>query len=93
MNFVIPKNYKVRIKILGLFDYSTAIFNIILLSFLILATNIIFHNLKLQIFIVISIYFPFFLLSIFSFNQESFISVLYYIIKFIVNPKYILYDK
>ncbi len=93
MNFIIPRNYKLNIKLFGLFDYSTAILDLIILILLICLSNIIFNSIKLKVFIVIAIFFPIFLLSIFSFNQESFISVLHYIIKFIVNPKYILYDK
>ena len=68
MNFIIPQNFNFKNKFLGLIDYPTLIFIIIL-------------------------FFPIFLLSLFSFNNESFIYVLFYIIKYYCSPRlYILND-
>lgn len=93
MFFIIPKNYNLKPKLLGLFDYSTAILNIIIFFAIILFSNLIFSSIKIKLFIVITFYFPFFLFSLVGFNHESFIYVLYYIIKFIYNRKFYLYNK
>ena len=94
MFFIIPKNYNLKPKLLGLFDYSTAILNIIIFFAIILFSNLYNPNIiKIKLFIVITFYFPFFLFSLVGFNHESFIYVLYYIIKFIYNRKFYLYNK
>lgn len=93
MLFIIPKNYKLKTKLLGLFDYSTAIFNIVIFILLFLLSNLIFNNIKIKIFIIITFYFPIFLFSLIGFNHESFIYVFYYIIKFLFNRKFYLYNK
>lgn len=93
MKFIIPKNYKLNTKLFGILDYSTAIFNLLIFILLFFILNIFIKNLKLKIFIIIITYFPIFLLSISFFYDESFIFVLYYILKFILSKKIILYTK
>ena len=45
MKFIFPQNYKFNNKILGVFDYSTAIINIVWYVFVYIIINFIFNNL------------------------------------------------
>ena len=58
MFFIIPKNYNLKPKLLGLFDYSTAVLNIIifLITFFLLYFLII---LKLKYFLLLPFIFQF----------------------------------
>ena len=49
MKFIFPQNYKFNNKILGVFDYSTAIINIVWYVFVYIIINFIFNNLKIKI--------------------------------------------
>ena len=51
MKFIFPQNYKFNNKILGVFDYSTAIINIVWYVFVYIIINFIFNNLKIKIFV------------------------------------------
>ena len=82
MNFIIPQNFNFKNKFLGLIDYPTLILDFIYLIFLNSLLNIFIHDLLVKLIFIIILFFPIFLLSLFSFNNESFIYVLFYIIKF-----------
>lgn len=91
LNFIIPRNYNFKNKILGIIDYPTAIINVILLFFIYKLSCLFFNNLFNRLIIVILFYFPFLLLSIFSYSNESFIFTFYYIFLYLINPKLYLY--
>ncbi len=93
MFFIIPKNYNLKPKLLGLFDYSTAVLNIIIFLITFFLLNLFFNNIKIKIFLIITLYFPIFLFSLIGFNHESFIYVIFYIVKFVYNRKFYLYIK
>lgn len=93
MIFIIPKNFKLKTKLLGLFDYTTAIFNFLSFLLILFLCNLFAFNINIKIFIVITFYFPIFLFSLLGFNHESFIYVIFYIIKFIFNRKFYLFNK
>ena len=93
MTFIFPKNYTFKSKLLGLFDYSTAIFNLLFFILVFILSNLIFSNIKIKIFIIISLYFPVFLFSIVGFNHENILYILMCIIKFIFKRKFYLYNK
>ena len=85
MNFIVPQNFNFKNKFLGLIDYPTLILNSIL--------NIFVHDLLVKLIFIIILFLPIFLISLFSFNNESFIYVLFYIIKYYFSPRlYILND-
>ena len=93
MNFIIPQNFNFKNKFLGLIDYPTLILDFIYLIFLNSLLNIFIHDLLVKLIFIIILFFPIFLLSLFSFNNESFIYVLFYIIKYYFSPRlYILND-
>ena len=93
IKFIIPQNYKFKNKILGLIDYSTAIINLIwaLLVFFIL--KLLITSISVKIFIFSLLVFPIFLLSIISFNNETPIYVLKYLINYFKRPKVYLFYK
>ena len=93
MKFIIPQNYIFKNKLFGFMDYSTAIFNVVwaLLVFLILKIFPFSLNIKIGAFIML--YFPLLIFSFFGFNNENFLYVLSYIIKFLINSKVYFYGK
>jgi len=93
MKFIIPQNYNFKNKILGIIDYSTALFNIFWYANIFIFLNILFNNLNIKIFLFISLCFPLTLFSIIGLNGEPFVYVFKYIIKYIFRPKLYLYKK
>ena len=91
MNFIFPKNYSFRPKLLGLLDYTTAIFLVIWGAFLFCILNLIFTQTSIKIFLFITLFFPFFLFCFLGFNHENVLYVLFYIFKFIKSQKIYLY--
>ena len=93
MNFIIPQNYKFNTKILGLIDSQTAVLNAIWSGLVFLIINFIFKSLNIKIFLFIILCFPVLVFSIVGINGENVISVINYIIKFLLRPKLLLYSK
>ncbi len=93
MNFIFPKNYNFKPKLLGIIEYSTAILDAIIAVFLYFCVNFLFKNINTKIYIFIIIYLPILLISILGINRESFISVFKYIFKFFKNQNVYLYSK
>jgi len=93
MKFIIPQNYNFKNKLLGIIDYTTAIFNITWYIIVFVILNILFRDWNIKIFLLISLCFPLTLFSIAGFNGEPITYVLKYVIKYIVRPKLYLYKK
>lgn len=93
MKFIFPQNYKFNTKILGIIDYQTAILNLIWGGVVYIILNLIFINLNIKIFLFIIMVFPLLIFSIVGINGENLISVIIYIIKFIIKPKLLFYSK
>jgi len=93
MKFIFPKNYDFKIKLFGVFDYSTIIINIIYDLLIFCFCNLFINNINIKIFIFISLCFPIFILSIVGLNNENIFSVLIYILKYFLKPKLYLYNK
>lgn len=93
MNFIIPRNYKFKNKILGIIDYPTALFNLIWNALLYFLLKNIIVSLTIKIFIFSTLSFPILLLTIISFNNESPIYTIKYIIRFLIKPKIYLFKK
>jgi len=91
MKFIIPKNYNYHTKLLGIFDYPTAIFNIVFLLLLWFFFGIFIHSLTWHLSFVFIFYIPIFLISISNAYYESPVFQIYYILKFIIRPKLYLY--
>jgi len=93
MKFIFPKNYDFKPKLFGVFDYLTVIINIIFDLFIFSICNLLFSDLYIKIFIIISLCFPILILSIVGLNNENVFCVLLYILKYFVRPKLYLYNK
>lgn len=93
MKFIFPKNYDFKSKLFGVFDYFTIIVNIIYFLFIFSICNLILNNIYIKTFVIISLCFPIFLLSIFGLNNENVFLVLIYILKYFLKPKIYLYNK
>ena len=93
MNFVFPKNYNFKPKLLGIIDYSTAIIDSILGIILYFIINLFVSSLSLKLSIFITLFLPLLLISIVGIQHESFVSVFYYMFKFVKNQNVYLYKK
>ena len=93
MKFIIPQNYNFKNKILGIFDYSTIIFNIVWYSIIFIILHLLIKDWNVKIFLLISLCFPITIFSIVGFNGESIVYVLKYVIKYFLKPKLYLYKK
>lgn len=91
MKFIFPKNYNFKNKILGIIDYTTAIFNVVSFFIIFSLINVIFSNLNLKILFIVFLYFPIFLFSVFGFNNENIVYIIFYIVKYLIRPKLYLY--
>ena len=93
MKFIFPKNYDFKSKLFGVFDCFTIIIDIIYSLFIFSVCNLLFNNIYIKIFIIISLCFPIILLSVFGLNNENIFLVLIYILKYFLKPKLYLYNK
>lgn len=93
MIFIFPKNYNFKPKLLGIIEYSTAIFDVILALFLYFILNIFVKDITLKVSVFIILFFPILLISILGINRESFIDIIKYLYKFFINQKIYLYYK
>lgn len=93
MNFIIPKNYKYKNKILGIIDYSTGLINIIWNVVIYFILRNINTSFSVKAFIFSTLSFPVLLCTIIGFNNESPIYTIKYIVRFLVKPKVYLFKK
>lgn len=93
MNFIIPKNYKFKAKLLGLIDYQTAVLDSIWAGILHVLVNAIFSSITMKVYFFIGLFVPFLLFSIIGINNENILSVLIYIFKYYKKQKIYLFKK
>ena len=93
MNFIIPKNYKFKAKLLGLIDYQTAVLDSIWAGILYILVNVIFSSISMKVYFFIGLFVPFLLFSMIGMNNENIISVLIYIFKYYKKQKIYLFKK
>lgn len=91
MKFIIPKNYNYHLKILGVIDYPTAIFNLIVLFLLWTGLSPLFTNILGKTAVVIILYLPLLLITLVESQNESLVYQIYYVLKFLIKPKIYLY--
>lgn len=91
MKFIFPKNYDFKNKILGVIDYPTAIFNVIVFFIIFFFTKLLVRKLSIKLFFIIIFYLPVFLFSILGSQNESVVFIIFYIIKYFLKPKIYLY--
>ena len=93
MKFIFPQNYNFTNKILGFFDYSTAIFLVcwcVLVGFLL---HIFISDITFKIVLFIVLCFPLFLFSVIGFNNENILYVFSYLFKFYIKNKCLFFEK
>ena len=93
MKFIFPQNYNFSNKILGFFDYSTAIFLLCWCIFIGFLLNIFISDLMFKFVCFIVLCFPLFLFSIIGFNNENFVYVLFYLFRFAFKRKCLFFNK
>lgn len=93
MNFIIPKNYKFKPKLLGLIDYQTAILDSIWAGILYVIINALFSSISTKLYIFIGLFVPFLLFSIVGVHNENIVSVLIYVFQYYKNQKIYLFKK
>ena len=91
MKFIVPKNYNYHLKILGVIDYPTAIFNLVILALLWIALSPFLTNIFRKTAVVIILYLPILLITIVESQNESPVYRMYYLLKFLLRPKIYLY--
>ena len=89
--YIIPHNYNFKSKLFGIIDYPTAIFNIAFIVILIFVLKLLPFTLLTKSIILIVLYLPLFLISVFGFYSESFLFVFIYIFKYLITPKVYIY--
>ena len=93
MKFIIPQNYNFKSKFFGFMDYSTAIFNVFWMLSVFLLINLFNFSISIKISAFITLYFPLFLFSVFGFNNENILYVIFYMFKFVKNRKVYFFNK
>lgn len=93
MKFIFPQNYNFNNKILGIIEYSSAIFMVVWSVLIFIILNFIFTDLSIKIFLFIIFCFPIFIFSIIGFNNENILYVFIYIVKFIFKKKLLFFSK
>lgn len=91
MSYIIPKNYNFKPKFLGIIDYPTAIFNLLIMLFDFVILKLLLFSIITKIIIFLISYLPIFLVSIFGFYNENFLYILLYVLKYLISPKVYIY--
>lgn len=93
MCFIFPQNYSFKNKLFGFIDYTTVIFNLFLYLIIFLLVRFLPFTFIFKLSIFITFTFPFFLFSVFGFNNENIVYFLFYMIKFVKNRKVYFFSK
>ena len=93
MNFIIPKNYTFKPKLLGLIDYQTALLDSIWAGLLFGFVQLFFTSLSTKLYIFVALFVPFFLFSIVGVHNENILSVILYLSKYYYHQKIYLFKK
>lgn len=93
MKFIVPQNYNFKSKLLGFIDYSTALFNIIWFFIIFFILRFFDISLIYKVSLLIFFCFPLFLISLFGFENENIVALLFYILKFIKNRRIYFFNK
>ena len=93
MKFIIPQNYDLNPKILGIIDYPSAILDVTWSGIIFILLKIIHRTISFKIFLFTIGVLPLIIFSIVGVNGENIIYVIKYMTKYIINPKVLLYEK
>ena len=93
MKFILPQNYNLNTKLLGIIDYTVAIADLVWGIFVFLIVNLLFKILSIKIFLNIILIFPVIIFSIVGVDGENLLFFLLYILKYNFKQKLYLYEK
>lgn len=93
MNFIFPQNYNFKYKLFGIIDYISAIINLIWGGIIYILINFFFRSIQIKIFMFIIFVLPVLIISIVGINGENILNVFIYIIKFLIKPKLMIFNK
>ena len=93
MKFIFPQNYNLKLKLFGIMDYSTAIFDIIWCLSVFFISQLIFHSIKISIVLSIILCLPILIFSIAGFNGENMSFVIKYMFMYLIRPKVYVFNK
>ena len=93
MNFIFPKNYNYSFKFMGIFSYSSIFISIIWALFVYFIASFLFNSFIVKLYVFIILFLPIFLFTILNKSNENILSILFFLIKYIVRPKVYFFDK
>ena len=93
IKFIFPQNYNFKSKLLGIIDYSTAIFCISWCILIFSVLNLLFNSFQLILCLSIILTFPVFIFGFVGFNGENIYSAIKYIIIYLIRPKVYVFNK
>lgn len=93
IKFIFPQNYNFKPKLLGIIDYSIAIFCLIWCISTFIILKLIFNSLQLIISLIIILNLPVFLLSFIGFQGENIGALLKYFFLYLIRPKLYVFNK
>lgn len=93
LKFIFPQNYNMKLKLFGIIDYSTVIFDIIWCFSVFSIIQLISHSMKITVVLSIILCLPVLLFSFVGFNGENFGSVIKYMFLYLIRPKVYVFKK
>ena len=93
IEYIIPKNYDIKPKILGVIEQEALVLFIIINLLLFLILNNIINNIFILVEIMIIIALPQAIILINGINGESIVYVIKYMVIYIIKEKVYLYEK
>ena len=93
MKFIFPQNYNFNSKILGLFDYSAAILDLIWGALIFGLVNLFLNSFSTKLFVFIILVLPVVIFSVVGVQGENLIYFIKYMVKYFIKQKLYLYDK
>lgn len=93
LKFIFPQNYNMKLKLFGIVDYSTVIFDIIWCVSIFSILQLIFHSIKITVIGTIILCLPVLLFSFVGFNGENFGSIIKCMFLYLIRPKVYVFKK
>lgn len=93
MNFIFPKNYNFSFKLMGMFSYVSILVNIIWAGFVYLLVSLFFSSFIIKLYGFIILFLPVCLFTLLNKSNENILSVMFFLVKYLVRSKVYFYDK
>ena len=93
MKFIFPQNYNLKLKLFGIMDYSTAIFDVIWCLSVFFIFQLLFSSIKISIIFSIILGLPILIFSIVGFGGENMGLIVKSMVLYLVKPKVYVFKK